>query len=172
MPLFGGCSLAWLPAPHPTGGRGRTLHPHSGHDMATADPSFLGSRTHARCPALPGLSWSPCPVCGQGRDSGGGGSAAWGRQAGRMGQALLGWHEGLVGEPFAWLLPRALGGMWHLAGRGAESLPPPKCPGCSSPWVLSSCIALHQWPQIWTVCVSLGLNRKWEEGRRKQAVTV
>lgn len=33
---------------------------------------------------------------------------------------LLGWHEGLVYETFAWMLPRALRGVWHHTGRRAE----------------------------------------------------
>lgn len=79
-------------------------------------------------------------------------------------------HESLVWETFAWT-PQGPSGCVVSSkqeGRWVESLPPPKCPGCCSPLslALSSCITLHQWPQIWTSCVSLGLNRKGEGGEK------
>lgn len=76
-----------------------------------------------------------------------------GTQAGRR---MLGWHQGLVCDTFTWVLPGPFGAC-GIPGAGGSS----------------SCLALHQWPQICTSWVSLGLKRKGEEGgETKQAVSM
>lgn len=97
----------WVPSPgtsawgmlyvlHHTGGRDRTSHPLLGHSSSIL-PAHGQQDPHARFSALFSLSPSLCPMRGQGRDNDRALSCtAWGTQAGRVVQALLGWHEGLV----------------------------------------------------------------------------
>lgn len=142
-----------------------TTWPQQIHPSWAAGPSckMLG-------PSWPQLVPSPHVWAGKGQ---------WRRREHSLGQAgredgagAAGLARGAGWRALHLAAPQGPSGRVAPRRQGVREPPTTKMPWLQFPWVLSSCITLHQWPQIWTGCVSLGFNRKREEGRRKQAVTV
>lgn len=132
-----------------------------------------------RCPSREVQGWAGARIAGAGQQTSGavpaaqvcsGAAALPGQVRGvprlvpLFGGAAL-WHGCLRPARFSTsrsILPPP--GQQDPQGRcsALPGLSPSPCPTCSSPQVLSSSIALHQWPQIWTSCVSFSLSRKGE----------